>query len=126
MKKWELMVTYGTLMRGNHNDHFMEDAKLIGEGQFKGDLYCLGGFPAVMPGEGIVVGEVYRVPVEAIPNIDGLEGYDARTDSGMYLKRKVIVHVGDETIEALVYIWNRGLPRSAVKWQSGERWEYRR
>ena len=126
MKKYELMVTYGTLMKGNHNDRFMRNAELVGEGRFKGDLYCLGGFPAVMHGEGDVVGEVYRVPVGAIPDIDRLEGYIARTDSGMYLKRKVAVQVGGETIEALVYIWNRDLPRHAVKWTSGERWAYRR
>ena len=126
MEKYELMVTYGTLMKGNHNDHFMQDAELVGEGRFKGDLYCLGGFPTVIPGEGDVVGEVYRVPIKAIPDIDRLEGYNQRTDSGMYLKRKVAVQVGNETVEALVYLWNRDLPRSAVKWVSGERWAYRR
>ncbi|WP_170871619.1 gamma-glutamylcyclotransferase family protein [Desulfosporosinus metallidurans] len=99
---------------------------MVGEGRFKGDLYCLGGFPAVMPGDGDVAGEVYKVHVEAMPNIDRLEGYNLRTDSGMYLRRWVDVEVGAETVEALVYIWNRDLPRSAVKWQSSKRWESRR
>ena len=122
VKDYKLMVVYGTLMKGNHNDRFMKNAELVGEGKFKGDLYCLGGFPAVIPGEGNVIGEVYKVPIEAIHDIDRLEGYDQKTDDGMYLRRYTDVQVGNETLDALVYIWGRSLPRHAVKWPNGERW----
>ena len=72
-------------------------------------LYDLGPFPMLVPGEGVVVGEalalepaVYRFALHAL---DRYEGYDARRDQGLYLRRRCAVSLDDgERVAAWVYL----------------------
>jgi gamma-glutamylcyclotransferase (GGCT)/AIG2-like uncharacterized protein YtfP len=77
-------------------------------------MYSLGGFPGVLPqgvisdinDHHIVSGELYDV--NSFDRLDGLEGYDEETHTGMYLRENKEVHIEGTRQQAWVYIWNRG------------------
>ncbi len=107
----ETIFTYGTLKRGERwHKHKLEEAEFIGEGTLEGyDMYLKYNYPAIIEGSGTVQGELFKV--ESLDAIDSLEGYheDGREESCMYLRRKKEIQVGDQTIEAWVYIYNRSI-----------------
>ncbi|MFN8472101.1 MAG: gamma-glutamylcyclotransferase family protein [Anaerolineae bacterium] len=63
------------------------------------DLYDLGAYPMALPGNGMVVGELLTLYAEtysyALHRLDRYEGYDARHDDGLYLRRPVTVTTAD-------------------------------
>ena len=40
------------------------------------DMYDFGSYPAIVPGDNPIIGELYQIPVEDMPVIDMLEGED--------------------------------------------------
>jgi gamma-glutamylcyclotransferase (GGCT)/AIG2-like uncharacterized protein YtfP len=71
-----LMFVYGTLKRGHGNHHWLADAPFLGEAELPDVvLHDLGPFPMAVPGEGTVIGEVYRIDAGALARLDRLEGY---------------------------------------------------
>ena len=107
----ETIFTYGTLKRGERNHkYWLEDAQPIGEGTLEGyDMYLKFNYPAIIEGSGTVQGELFKVG--SLDAIDSLEGYheDSNEEYCMYLRRKKEIQVGDQTIEAWVYIYNRSI-----------------
>lgn len=96
------VFVYGTLMKGEANEHYLEDSVCLGPATIEGyDMYNAGWFPAIVPGDSLIVGELYRVPLRDIPAIDMLEG-----EGSLYTKRCETVTIGRKTIFALVYIYN--------------------
>ena len=96
------VFVYGTLMRGEANEHYLEDSVCLGPATIEGyDMYNVGWFPAIIAGDGLIVGELYSVPLSDIPAIDMLEG-----EGSLYTKRCETVKVGRKTTFALVYIYN--------------------
>ncbi len=78
MKK--LIFCYGTLKAGFSNSRVMGESKFLGEAKINGfSMLSLGGFPALIKGDGEVTGEVYEVTDEStLKNIYRLEGYHGR------------------------------------------------
>lgn len=79
----ELVFVYGTLKRGFGNHHWLAGCGFEGEATVAGlVLHDLGPFPMVIPGNGVVRGEAYRLEGEALSRLDRLEGcprlYDRR------------------------------------------------
>lgn len=72
----ELMFTYGTLMRGKRNHHFMKNCVYVGEATLDGyGLLEIGTYPGAIPLKGKTVhGEIYKVDEESKIKIDLLEG----------------------------------------------------
>ena len=69
------VFVYGTLMNGECNHHFLEDSKCLGASAVEGyDMYNVGWFPAIVAGEGRILGELYEVSIKDMPSIDALEG----------------------------------------------------
>lgn len=68
------VFVYGTLKRGFHNHGLLETSEYIGEDAIKGTLIDFG-LPGLIPGSGIVKGEVYDVNVETLTLLDRLEGH---------------------------------------------------
>ena len=99
-----LVAVYGTLMRGERNEHWAReaDAKVVGEGTVHGWLWDTGhGFPAIQTG-----GHLLRVAVEVlatdeagVAHMDMLEGYP-----DLYGREKVRVTMANGyTLDALIY-----------------------
>lgn len=76
-----LYFTYGTLMRGERNEHLLEGARYIGKAATKPKykLFRINGnfpFPAIIDEGGTAVcGELYEVPISALPGMDRMEGH---------------------------------------------------
>lgn len=99
----ERVFVYGSLKRGFHNHHFLEEATFLGGATTARsfDLWSLGAFPAVtQPGRFHVTGEVYGVDRDTLSELDLLEG------EGILYKRKATeVSVGERsTLRAWIYV----------------------
>lgn len=85
------VFVYGSLKRGGGNHHLLADAALEGDAIVEGlEMWDTGqGFPACVPGDGAVEGEVYRVDDATLLAVDRLEGvpdlYERRRVEGMWV-----------------------------------------
>ena len=107
------VFVYGTLKKGHGNHRLLENSRFIGEDSITGfDMYSTGGFPAVIPGDGVVFGELYEVTPEELESLHRLEGYrESDPDTSMYIPNVVETDGGHS---CLTYIWNydyKDLPR---------------
>lgn len=108
----EYLFLYGSLMRelgamnalsaGSH-------LQFVREARIPGQLYDLGEYPGLVPGQGQVIGEVYKVSSPQVWSIlDPYEDYfsENETDS-LYLRRQV--ELIDGTGLVWTYIYNRSV-----------------
>ena len=95
------VFVYGTLMKGETNHDFLQNATFLDKTVIEGyDMYKVGWYPAIIDGEGLAIGEVYSVPVEDMPSIDSLEG-----EGSLYEKRCVRITVNGVPDFAFVYVY---------------------
>lgn len=103
---------YGTLMSGGSRGHVLDGlARPVGEATISGDLYDVGFFPALVPGGGRVVGEVWEIlpgcRTQALARTDGIEGYREGDPYSMYLRRPVNARLADGSeVVVETYEWN--------------------
>jgi gamma-glutamylcyclotransferase (GGCT)/AIG2-like uncharacterized protein YtfP len=74
----KLVFVYGTLKRGQRNEHYLRDAEFIGHFTTgnRYTMYDFGGYPAVcLRGRRAIEGEVYRVDKRTFRTLDELEWY---------------------------------------------------
>jgi gamma-glutamylcyclotransferase (GGCT)/AIG2-like uncharacterized protein YtfP len=99
------VFVYGTLRRGGRNDvaRFAPAPGFVADAHIHGTLYDLGSYPgAVLGGSSLLVGEVYAITPALEAQLDKLE--EVRPDgNGEYIKREVLVRVGEKEIQCLVY-----------------------
>ena len=77
------VFVYGTLMKGENNHHFLEDSRFLGVSAIEGyEMYNVGWYPAIIPGEGTIPGELYEVPEWDMKHIDSLEG-----EGSLYIRK---------------------------------------
>ena len=70
------IFVYGTLMRGASHHRLLEGASFLGTATAAGfELVDLGSYPALTEGEGLVHGEVYRIPAALLPILDAYEDH---------------------------------------------------
>lgn len=72
------VFVYGTLKRGQRNDHYLREAEFVGHfvTESRYSMYEFGGFPAVcLDGRHPIEGEVYRVDNRLFRVLDDLEWY---------------------------------------------------
>lgn len=123
--KYVSILVYGTLLKGEGNHHMLAGAELVGDAKLKGILYDMPyGFPAVIEGDGVVLGEVYNVPISKLRDLDRLEGYrESNKASSMYLREFAEVELMDgELMQVYFYKWNRELPNRSIKWEDNIKW----
>lgn len=117
-------------MKGLHNHSVMQEAggRFIGKAViYNKDLYDVGGFPAIVDGDGKVYGEVYsisskertrtnwlgeKVKVSSIKILDRLEGYspDRPEKQNMYLRKKAKVKLANgRELWVSYYYWNKSI-----------------
>ncbi|AUX94863.1 gamma-glutamylcyclotransferase family protein [Mixta gaviniae] len=95
------IIVYGSLRRKQGNSHWMTNAQWLGDHQIEGyDLYNLGHYPGVVPGEGSVYGEVYRIDASTLGELDAL-----RTSGGEYKRQLIQTPYGS----AWLYVYQRSV-----------------
>jgi gamma-glutamylcyclotransferase (GGCT)/AIG2-like uncharacterized protein YtfP len=93
------IFVYGSLRRKQGNSHWMTNAQWLGEHHVENyALYSLGHYPGVVPGEGSVVGEVYRIDASTLSELDAL-----RTKGGEYKRQLIRTPYGS----AWMYVYQR-------------------
>lgn len=97
-----LVFVYGTLMNGEINNHYLENSTCLGPATINGyDMYNVGWYPAIIPGNNIIIGELYQIPIEDMHSIDTLEG-----EGSLYKKKCEKTTTADgKNLLALVYIY---------------------
>jgi len=105
------IITYGTLMTGECNHRFCQNAVSIKPCIVTGTLYDTGyGFPAYMPyGTTQIKAELMEIPLEDWAAVDRLEGYPRMYDRQLCHAR---LEEDDSEIIAWIYIMN-DLPKQA-------------
>lgn len=72
-----LVVVYGSLKKGFYNHRVMDNSLLLGEVIVPNfEMYSMGSFPAIIKGDGEILGEVYEVNNRhTLQKIYNLESY---------------------------------------------------
>lgn len=103
------IFVYGTLMKSfeNYKTYLEGQISRVIPGRTYGLLYHLPeGYPALLPGNGIIVGEVME-PVDRnlLQALDKLEDYDECSDSNLYVReiRSISTEVGEMLCWVYVY-----------------------
>jgi gamma-glutamylcyclotransferase (GGCT)/AIG2-like uncharacterized protein YtfP len=114
------VAVYGTLKLGHGNHGLLKDSKLLGTDYLYGwDMYDLGAFPGIVPGEAGISVEVYEIDEETLRKLDGLEGYrEGKPDKCLYLRKTVDTQFG----EAYIYEFARVLRTNYTKVQGVASW----
>jgi len=95
------IFVYGSLRRKQGNSHWMTNAQWLGEHHVENyALYSLGHYPGVVPGEGAVLGEVYRIDASTLSELDAL-----RTKGGEYKRQLIRTPYGS----AWMYVYQRSV-----------------
>ena len=116
------LFVYGTLMHGFNLHFYLKKYPFLGRAIIKGyDLYDLEFFPAIVPGSGIVHGEVYEVDERLMDTLDSVEGVDRENPSaGLYIKEETFAFFGDYKEKVVIYVYNRDLPKDSKLIESGD------
>ncbi len=104
---------YGTLKRGQCRESLWPVRPVkVQEAWVRGCLYGRSDYPALLPGEGRVEGELWECPAEEIHRVlavlDEIEGTDGNGPGDLYHRHVVDVFAGDqEVIRAYTYFYHR-------------------
>jgi len=109
--KTDFFFVYGTLKIGGCYADRFDKFRVSSEKAILNNmnLYKIGGFPGMTPGNGTVIGELheYTEPGIVMQQMDYIEGY-AETQYDLFIrKRKVVIIKSGKEVEAIVYIFNR-------------------
>lgn len=116
----ERVFFYGTLMTGfNRRLRIGIDSKLryVGRGSIRAALFDLGLYPAAVPGDGRVWGEVFETdePEAVLAGLDSIEGYEPEEpERSLYTRAQAPVTLEpDLVVQAWVYFYNAPLGQAA-------------
>jgi molybdenum cofactor guanylyltransferase len=85
-----IIFVYGTLLAGESNHGLLANAEFLGADRLlNAKLYDLGEYPMILPGEGAVTGEVYRVTADTLVELDILEEHPE-----IYFRGQIILESG--------------------------------
>lgn len=104
------LFVYGSLLRGMSLSSYMEGTKFIGPAYVKADMFYLGFYPGIIPGNQLVYGELYEVSEIQLPKIDEVEDYiELDNERSAYLRRPIeAIQLSDgKVIKASAYYYNR-------------------
>ena len=93
------IFVYGSLRRKQGNSHWMTNAQWLGDHTVENfQLFSIGHYPGAVPGEGEVLGEVYRIDASTLAELDAL-----RTKGGEYRRQLIQTPFGS----AWMYVYER-------------------
>jgi gamma-glutamylcyclotransferase (GGCT)/AIG2-like uncharacterized protein YtfP len=130
------IFVYGTLQRGQRREPCWPCApQCVTPGFVAGRLYDLGPYPALVEGDGVVSGELWELPPEAMPEtlavLDEIEGYGGPAGENLYWRVTTAVHTDASLSDpqprrAYVYKMRPSrLPATARLVESPARWSGR-
>lgn len=104
------IFVYGSLRKGmyNYTKYLEGKSTFIDFGSVQGSLYALHGveYPALLPGDHTILGEIYEIDEEVASAIDKLEGYQSGNIHNNYDKKIATITCCDRQIELPVYFFN--------------------
>lgn len=109
----QLVFVYGTLRRGESNQHMLRRADCLGTHKTEPvyTMFNLGFFPAIVPGGATaIVGEVFAVDTATLAMLDSFEECPEE-----YIRDQVTTPFG----EAWIYVY-RHIPKDAAVIPSGD------
>ena len=101
------VFVYGTLLQGERNhDFYLHESRYSGKAHIIGfDMYDIGYYPGIIPGDGLIKGELYDISKDTLSDLDYLEG-----EGSLYVRHCVPTIVeNSETYLTLVYIYNHSI-----------------
>jgi gamma-glutamylcyclotransferase (GGCT)/AIG2-like uncharacterized protein YtfP len=105
-----LVFVYGTLRKGESNDHYLNQANCIEKNCFiEGTLFDTNwGYPALLQTRGKVpvAGELYEVTEEELKELDLLEDYMENGNNNLYDRIIATIQTSNGEREAIVYVMN--------------------
>ncbi len=96
------VFVYGTLKKGFSLHRYLAGTRFLGEAKLSGfEMYDLGWYPGIVPGKGVIYGEVYEIGPGTLALLDEIE------DEGKEYQRKLLkVELPDgRELEAFVYVY---------------------
>ena len=98
------VFVYGTLMKGESNHYFLKNSAYINGATVDGyEMYNVGYYPAIIPGKGKIIGELYEVSIDDMPSIDMLEG-----EGSLYIRKcELIKEISSKKTVAYIYEFNQ-------------------
>ena len=103
-----LVFCYGSLKRGFHNHHLLNQSKYLGDHVTEAEftMYDLGSYPAITEnGHSAIHGEVYDDAPNTFNNLDVLEGYPE-----FYNRIQIMTSFGFVWVYVLNLLVNGGKP----------------
>ncbi|MHC4971420.1 MAG: gamma-glutamylcyclotransferase family protein [Planctomycetota bacterium] len=95
------IVVYGLLRRGARMNNLLDGAEFLSEVVVDGyQLFDLGDYPGAVPGEGVIIGELYELASPAV--LDLLDEAE-RVEADPPLYRRVLVEA--DGAPAWLYVW---------------------
>lgn len=96
------VFVYGTLMRGEGNHDYLNNSTCLSKATAEGyDMYDVGWYPAIIPGDNLIIGELYQVPKDDMASIDMLEG-----EGHLYFKKcEIVTDSEGKTTFAFIYLY---------------------
>ena len=103
------LFIYGTLMPGLRLEAEMHGARFMGAAQVPGRLVDVGRYPGLLPGDGVVSGEVYEVDDAHLARLDVVEDMvPGDRAASQYWREEVTVLNGTlQGQRVQTYVYNR-------------------
>ena len=110
------LFAYGSLRRGQRHADRMRGARWIGEGWVRGRVVTHAGYPALVPGQEMVAGELWDVSAQHWAELDTFEdAYGQDDPRSVYVRLSMEVHTATGAVPAWVYaLHSRSWPLSGA------------
>lgn len=105
------LFVYGTLMKGQNANPFLSNCEYIGKYVLKDyAMYNLGAYPGIVACKGeSVIGEVYSINPDIIPDLDRYEG-----EGQLFTRKIVTVSNGSQSVDVIVYVYRHEVSGSKM------------
>jgi gamma-glutamylcyclotransferase (GGCT)/AIG2-like uncharacterized protein YtfP len=106
----DVLFIYGTLLPTLCRHDALRGAPCLGAARVRACLFDLGEYPGLLPGDGVVWGEVYAVDGDLLAHLDSVEEVVTGDDAAsLYLRRLVRLEGAGPGVppQAWTYVYNR-------------------
>jgi gamma-glutamylcyclotransferase (GGCT)/AIG2-like uncharacterized protein YtfP len=113
----DFLFIYGTLLPTLCRHDALHGAPCVGPARVRACLHDLGEYPALVPGDGVVLGEVYAVDARLLAHLDAVEEVVPGDDAAsLYLRRKIRLDALAPGLpeQAWTYVYNRSVADSPL------------
>ncbi len=107
----QLLFVYGSLKRGQANHAQLQGARFVGAARTLAQyaLRSIDGYPALVPGNLAVLGELYRIATLDLAQLDEFEGDG-------YRRQAIELEGGARALGYVAVVPSAGVPHPAAEW----------